>query len=563
MITFTEKKALFSNKNADKNKKGEEKNEKADKKVKPKKINADEFLKSMQMRQKESNEKKVNELKNKDNNTIKNSNVKNALEQAKKKEEEIKQKKIQAEKEQKELEEKRKITMQKISEKQKAQKLKEEEMKMQMELEKKEKEEEKKLKEKNFREQNDRARALFQIKISQSSWRDKAKEILSSLSSSLHSSSIGKISEEQDTTIFLDLTTQTLQYIISGHGDSILKEEFPNCISYFVQYDRYNCQFLNKNYNRSLQGDILYPVNKGKIENWELIEYLVNYVFLDKIKFNFIEECSIIFTEPINCKKEDREKIAQIFFESFNIKKLFIIKPSILTLLNEGKCTGIVAELNDDISNFTPIFDCFSLSHATITSDLGREDIIGYIDTLLRDKYPELSTSYKSKKCDIENIVNKLCNLDLDNENYSYYYDDYDYTMPDGKKIYLKEFKDKCPEILFNPKIYFASSNKQSITQNLISSINKCDKDIKKDLYGNIALTGVNSKIKGLKDRLKKEICSSVSNSYEYNIDISCNENGIQKGVEDFLSNPIFKEMWLTKEDYENEGASAVHNRFF
>ena len=62
---------------------------------------------------------------------------------------------------------------------------------------------------------------------------------------------------------------------------------------------------------------------------------------------------------------------------------------------------------------------------------------------------------------------------------------------------------------------------------------------------------------------MKKEICSSVSNSYEYNIDISCNENGIQKGVEDFLSNPIFKEMWLTKEDYENEGASAVHNRFF
>ena len=358
----------------------------------------------------------------------------------------------------------------------------------------------------------------------------------------------------------MDLTTHTLQYIILGHGDSILKEQFPNCISYFVQNERYNCQFLNKYYNKSLQGNILYPVNKGKIEDWDLIEYLVNYVFLDKIKFNFIEDCNIIFTEPINCKKEDREKIAQIFFESFLIKKLFIIKPSILTLLSEGKCTGIVAELNDDISNFTPIFDCFSLSHATITSDLGREDIIGYIDTLLRDKYPELSTSYKSKKCDIENIVNKLCNLDK--ENYSYYSDDY-YTMPDGKKIYLKEFKDKCPEILFNPKIYSATSNKQSITQNLVNSINKCDNDIKKDLYGNIVLTGVNSKFGSLKDRLKKEICSSVSNSYEYNIDISCNENGIQKGVEDFLSNPIFKEMWLTKEDYENNGASAVYNKFF
>ena len=487
---------------------------------------------------------------------MKSSNVKNAVEQAKKKEEEVKQKKIQAEKEQKELEEKRKITMQKISEKQKAQKLKEEEMKMQMELEKKEKEEEKKLKEKKFREGNDRSRALLQIKISQSSWKDKAREILSSLKSC----SIGKKSEEQDTTIFLDLTTHTLQYIISGFGDSILKEQFPNCISYFVQYDRYNCQFLNNNYNRSLQGNILYPVNKGKIEDWDLIEYLVNYVFLDKIKFNFIEECSIIFTEPINCKRQDREKIAEIFFESFCIKKLFIIKPSILTLLSEGKCTGIVAELNNDISNFIPIFDCFSLSHATITSDIGREDIIGYMEILLRDKYPDLTTSYKCKKSDIENIVNRLCKP---MKTYSYYDDDYDYTMPDGKKIYFKEFKDKCPEILFNPKIYGATSNKQSITQNLINSINKCDNDIKKDLYGNIVLTGVNSKFGCLKERLKKEICSSVSNSYEYNIDISCNENGIQKGVEDFLSNPIFQEMWLTKEDYENDGASAVYNKFF
>ena len=85
MSKLSDRIALYSNKNTDKNKKGEEKDEKADKKVKPKKINADEILKSMQKGQKESNEKKANELKNKDNNTIKSSNVKNAVEQAKKK----------------------------------------------------------------------------------------------------------------------------------------------------------------------------------------------------------------------------------------------------------------------------------------------------------------------------------------------------------------------------------------------------------------------------------------------------------------------------------------------
>jgi len=516
----------------------------------------------MMMDQKQINEKKANEVNNKDHNIIKSNIVQKAKEQAKKNDEEIKQKKMQDEKERQEMEAKRKITMQKISENQKAKKLKEEEIKKQMEKEKKEKEEEKKQKEKMFREKNDRDRALQQVKLLQSSWRDEANKVLSSLRSSFDRTSLGKKSEDQETTIFLDLTTRTLQYIISGYGDSILKDQFPNCISYNLQGDKYNCKFLNKNYNRYLQGDVLYPINKGKIDDWNLIEYLLDYIFLEKIKFNFIEECNIIFAEPINCKKEDREKIAEIFFESFNIQKLFIIKPAILTLLNEGKYTGIVVELNDDISNFIPIFDCFSLSHAIITSDMGREDIIGYMDKLLRDKYPDLNTYYY--KCDIENIANKLNDLDLDTENDFYYsFDNYDYVMPDGKKIYLEEIKEKCPEILFNPKIYGATSNKQSIAQNLINSINKCDNDIKKELYGNIVLTGVNSKLKGLKDRMVNEIHSSVPNFSQNIFDISFNRNGIQKGVEEFLSSPIFKEMWLTKEDYELDGASTVHNKFF
>ena len=83
-----------------------------------------------------------------------------------------------------------------------------------------------------------------------------------------------------------------------------------------------------------------------------MIELLLEYILNCKIKFDFLEECSILFAEPINCTRCDREKIAQILFEDYNFQKIFIIKPSILTLLSEGKYTGIVAELQDDISNF-------------------------------------------------------------------------------------------------------------------------------------------------------------------------------------------------------------------
>ena len=97
---------------------------------------------------------------------------------------------------------------------------------------------------------------------------------------------------------------------------------------------------------------------------------------------------------------------------------------------------------------------------------------------------------------------------------------------------------------------------------NINNSIQKCDKDIQKDLYKNIYLTGINSNFRGLKERVQLELENLRGCSSDCDIRVFKNSQDIEKGVESFFSNQAFEDMWITKEEYEEFGAIAVNRKF-
>jgi actin, other eukaryote len=60
-----------------------------------------------------------------------------------------------------------------------------------------------------------------------------------------------------------------------------------------------------------------------------------------------------------------------------------------------------------------------------------------------------------------------------------------------------------CPEVLFQPSFIGMESASIHATYN---SIMKCDIDIRKDLYGNVVLSGGSTMFPGISDRMSKEI---------------------------------------------------------
>ena len=301
------------------------------------------------------------------------------------------------------------------------------------------------------------------------------------------------------------------------------------------------------------------PVSEGVINNWDDIEKLLGYIFSSELKID-PNEYNILLTETPMNPKENKEKLAQIMFENFNVQRCYIALESLLSLFSAGKDTGISVDIGDGISSFVPIYYGCSLPYAIIRSNVAGRLLTKYLNELLEKKGYNFSTM--AEKEIIKDIKEKGCYISNDNyENELKNIDNFLYELPDGNKIELKEERIKCPEVLFNPSII--NNNDKNVSQNCYEAVEKCDNDIKKDIYNCIDLTGGSSMFPGLEERFYKEIKDLVDIDMKNEIKIE-NLNSRKYGVWTggaILTMSGFELKWITKAEYEESGDLIVHKK--
>lgn len=94
--------------------------------------------------------------------------------------------------------------------------------------------------------------------------------------------------------------------------------------------------------------------------------------------------------------RKNREKAAEIFFETFNVPAFFVSIQAVLSLYASGRTTGVVLDAGDGVTHAVPIYEGFALPHSIMRMDLaGRylnflctlttvRDITSYLQLLLR-----------------------------------------------------------------------------------------------------------------------------------------------------------------------------------
>ena len=163
------------------------------------------------------------------------------------------------------------------------------------------------------------------------------------------------------------------------------------------------------------------------------------------------------------------------------------------------------------------------------------------------------------------------------------------YELPDGQVITVGNERFRCPEALFQPS--FLGRESSGIHEATYNSIMKCDIDIRKDLYGNIVMSGGTTMFPGIADRMQKEIVKYVllwtsilfyhilSNSISF---IFTNFSSLAPstmkvkiiapperkysvwiGGSILSSLSTFQQMWISKEEYDEAGPSLVHRKCF
>merc|ERR1712192_365153 len=136
------------------------------------------------------------------------------------------------------------------------------------------------------------------------------------------------------------------------------------------------------------------------------------------------------------------------------------------------------------------------------------------------------------------------------------------YELPDGQVITVGNERFRCPEALFQPQ--FLGLESVGIHETTHNSIMKCDVDIRKDLYANVLLSGGSTMYPGIADRMQKEITALAPNTMKIKI-IAPPERkySVWIGGSILASLSTFQSMWISKEEYDESGASIVHRKCF
>ena len=300
------------------------------------------------------------------------------------------------------------------------------------------------------------------------------------------------------------------------------------------------------------------PIEHGVVNNWDDIEKIWKFIFSNGLKVDPVEYNIMLTETPMN-PKENREKMTQIMFESFNAKGLYIASEPVLSLYSLGKYSGISADFGTHISYFVPIFFGCPIPLAVYRLNFAGKDLTEYMMRLLDENGQRFSTT--AEKEIINNIKEKSCYVALDYEEELKNIREFNYELPDGNKIALKEERIKCPEILFKPNIIGKEGD--GIGKTCYDSVQKCNPDIRKDLYNNIVLSGGTSMFKGLQERFSKEIKNFITDSMKEEVNINASDErkfAVWTGGS-ILSKSFSDSIWITKEEYEEYGDLIVHRK--
>ncbi|KAE8678843.1 Actin-related protein 4 [Hibiscus syriacus] len=299
--------------------------------------------------------------------------------------------------------------------------------------------------------------------------------------------------------------------------------------------------------------EVVSPLKDGVVVDWDIVDNIWDHALKDCLLVD-PKEHPMLLAEPSSNTQQQREKTAELMFEKYKVPALFLAKNAVLT-----SATSVVIDSGGGSTMVAPVHDGYVLQKAVSSSPIGGEFLTDCLMKSLESKGIVIKPRYSFKRKEIQPGVFQTVDVDLPHttESYKLYSQLYaafsfaessysnipmtSYELPDGQTIEIGADRFKIPDILFNPSLAQTIPGMDNFTeiysparglpQMVIESINRCDVDIRKELFGSILLAGGTASMQQLKERLEKDLLEESPHAARVIGEWKCNRKKIQEGV--------------------------------
>ena len=336
-----------------------------------------------------------------------------------------------------------------------------------------------------------------------------------------------------------------------------------------------------------------------------------------------LEEHPLFMTEPCWNPTKAREKCAEIALESWASPAFYLGRVGVMAAFGAGKSSALVIDFGASQLSVTPVHDGMILKKGIARSGLGGNFLSSQVrnifatnepqpititphylvqsknpvdagqpaNAIIRqftDKSPAPTASFR--KYQEEKVVQEFKETDLQawtNPNIPFRGQGeamtrepqhmHPFEFPDGYNSTFSWERFKVVESMFDhqsytpapagsqdAQLYPAPEAQHTVLGLIRQSLNQVDVDIKPFLLANVVITGAGSLIKGLPDRIQHDMTKMFPNT---RVRINASGMAVERRFGSWIGGSIlsslgtFHQMWISKKEYDEHGASIVEKR--
>ncbi|KAM9206653.1 actin-like protein 7B [Dugong dugon] len=301
------------------------------------------------------------------------------------------------------------------------------------------------------------------------------------------------------------------------------------------------------------------PLKHGIVVDWDCVQNIWEYIFHTAMKI-LPEEHAVLVSDPPLSPSSNREKYAELLFETFSIPAMHVTSQSLLSIYSYGKTSGLVVESGHGVSHVVPISEGDVLPGLTMRADYAGSDLTNYLMQLLNEAGHRFTDDHLHI---IEHIKKKCCYAALmPDEELSLPLEELrvEYELPDGKLITIGQERFRCSEMLFKPSLVGCSQ--PGLPALTAACLGRCQEaGFKEEMAANVLLCGGCTMLDGFPERFQRELSLLCPGDSPAVAAAPERKTSVWTGGSILASLQAFQQLWVSKEEFQERGCAAVYNK--